>query len=156
MLRFPYLPEPLVGRAPPSLPSGAAARWRPLVPVRIHGPAGRSSFFPRALVDCGADDTIFPIDVATLLGIPLLPSTGHGLRWRGQAYPLRFAAVELELCDQVGSIFRWPAAVGFSPASVRFPLLGLAGCLCFLDATLRGDDRLIELEANRAYPGTIK
>jgi hypothetical protein len=36
MLRFPYLPEPLGGPPPPSLPAGATARWRPLLFARYY------------------------------------------------------------------------------------------------------------------------
>jgi hypothetical protein len=154
MLRYPYLPEVIVGPPPASLPSGAAVRWRPLLPVRVIGPGNCLRFYPRALLDTGADDTIFPLDVATLLGAALLPEAGHGVRWRGQRYPLRFGKVELELVDQSGSAWCWPAVVGFSPAPIRYPILGNAGGLQFLDASYRGDDRLVELETNRSYPGT--
>jgi len=40
MLRFPYLEEPLLGPPPPSLPAASTGRWRPLVPLTVHGPAG--------------------------------------------------------------------------------------------------------------------
>src|SRR5262245_65455016 len=99
MLRFVYLPEPLVGSVPPSLPAGASARWRPLAPIRVYGPSGRVRYFPRALLDPGADDTIFPLDLAALLGIALKSDTGHAARWRGQPYLLRFGDVDLELSD---------------------------------------------------------
>ncbi len=153
MLRFAYLPVPLGGTPPPSLSPGATVRWRSLVPVRVLGPSGGSRVFPRAVLDTGADDTVFPIDLATRLGVTLRADTGHRVIWRGQAHPLRFADIELELADTTGSAFRWPATVAFSPAPIRFPILGHAGCLCFFDATFRGHDRVVELEANRAYPG---
>jgi hypothetical protein len=105
-------------------------------------------------LDTGADDTIFPIDIATLVGVALRPDSGFGIRWRGQPYQLRFGDVELELADGSGAVWRWPATVGFTPAPIRYPILGNAGCLCFFDALFRGDDRLIELEANRLFPGT--
>jgi hypothetical protein len=97
MLRFAYLPEPLTGPPPPSLPAGVTARWRPLAPVRVYGPSGRLRYFPRALLDPGADDTVLPLDLAALLGIALKPDTGHAVRWRGQPYSLRFGDVDLEL-----------------------------------------------------------
>jgi hypothetical protein len=62
--------------------------------------------------------------------------------------------VELELSDESGSIYRWPATVGFSSAPIRYPILGNAGCLCFFDALFRGDDRIVELATNHSYPGT--
>jgi hypothetical protein len=154
MLRFDYLSEPLTGAPPPSLPPNSTARWRPLLPVRISGPSGRLRYFPRAILDSGADDTIFPLDVATLVGVTLRADAGHAIRWRGQSYQLRFGDVELELTDESGSVWRWPATVGFSPAPIRYPILGNAGCLCFFDALFRGDDRVVELETNQSYPGT--
>ncbi len=33
---------------------------------------------------------------------------GHGLRWRGQGYSLRFGDISLELCDGP-QVWRWPA-----------------------------------------------
>jgi hypothetical protein len=153
MLRFPYQDELLTGPAPPSLPAGATVRWRPLVPVEIIGPTGLSRQFSRAVVDPAADDTIFPLDTAQRIGARLLLDTGHRVRWRGQAHPLRFGGVELVL-DDGNSVWRWPAVVGFSPAPLRYPILGTAGCLQFIDGRFLGADQLVELETNRSYPGT--
>src|SRR5262245_2364372 len=152
MLRFPYLSEPL-SNPPPSLAAVATARWRPLVPVSVIGPSGKRRHFPRALLDPGADDTVFPIAVATLLAVTLRVDTGHGLRWRGQAYPRRFGDVSFELSDGQ-QIWRWPAVIGFAAAPVRYPILGLAGCLQYFDARFRGEDQIVEMETNGAYPGT--
>jgi hypothetical protein len=153
MLRFPYLEEPLVGLAPPSLPVGAVIRWRPLVPVTLIGPTGQMWDYGRAVLDPAADDTVFPLDTARRIGARLRPDTGHRIRWRGQLHALRFGDVELLLTDN-GSTWRWPAVVGFSPAPLRYPILGQSGCLEFLDARFLGADRILELETNRAYAGT--
>src|SRR5437870_1049605 len=153
MLQFPFQDEPLSGPPPPSLPAGVTVRWRPLIPVTIIGPTAKRRFFPRALLDPGADDTVFPLAVVGILGVTLRADSGHGLRWRGQGYSLRFGDVSLELCDGP-QVWRWPAVVGFSPAPIRYPILGLAGCLQFFDACFRGQDRIIELEINRSFSGT--
>lgn len=153
MLRFPYLDEPLTGPAPPSLPASAVVRWRPLVPVGIIGPGGIGRDFGRAVLDPAADDTVFPLDAARHIGALLRPDTGHRVRWRGQLHPLRFADGELLLTDN-SSIWRWPAVVGFSPALLRYPILGQAGCLQFMEARFFGEDLRAELETNRTYPGT--
>ena len=42
--------------------------------------------------------------------------------------------------------------VAFTAANVRYPLLGIAGCLEFLDARFLGQRRLLELEANPSLP----
>jgi hypothetical protein len=99
MLQFPYQAEPLGGSAPPSLPTAATYRWRPLVPVTILGPTGTHRFFPRAVLDPGADDTVFPLAFAPFLAVTLLADSSHGLRWRGQFHAMRFGHVELELSD---------------------------------------------------------
>jgi hypothetical protein len=153
MLRFPCQDEPLTGPAPPSLAGAATVRWRPLVPVTILGPGGVARHFGRAVLDPAADDTVFPLDTARRIGAPLLPDTGHRVRWRGQAHPLRFGAVELLLTDNT-SVWRWPAVVGFSPAPLRYPILGQAGCLQYLDARFLGADLAVEVETNRTYTGT--
>jgi hypothetical protein len=75
------------------------------------------------------------------------------VRWRGQLHPLRFGDAALLLTDN-GSVWRWSAVVGFSPAPLRYPILGQAGCLQFLDARFIGADLIVELETNRTYPGT--
>jgi len=53
-----------------------------------------------------------------------------------------------------GVVRSW-VVIGFSPAPIRYPILGLAGCLQYFDARFRGEDRIIELEINRLFPGTI-
>ena len=131
MLRFPYQEELLTGPAPPSLPTGAVVRWRPLVPVTIFGPTGHSRHYLRAVVDPGSDDTVFPLVTAQRIGAVLRPDTGHRVRWRGRLHSLRFGDVELVLDDGAGG-WRWPAVVAFSPAPIPYPILGTA--LQFMDA----------------------
>jgi hypothetical protein len=154
MLRFPYQDELLTGPPPPTLPTGTTVRWRPLVPVEVVGPAGISRQFGRAVVDPAADDTVFPMDTAARIGVQFRPDSGHGVRWRGQLHPLRFADVELIL-DDGAALLRWPALVAFSPASIRYPILGQGGCLHFLDAGFFGLDRIVTLQPNPSYPGTM-
>jgi hypothetical protein len=151
-LRFPYQDEMLTGPPPPSLPASAVVRWRPLIPVTIFAPGGLFRDFGRAVLDPASDDTVFPLSTAQLIGIHLRPDTGHRVRWRGQLHPLRFGDAELVITDNI-SVWRWPAVVGFSPAPIRYPILGQAGCLQFIDADFLGADRMAELEINRDYPG---
>lgn len=152
MLEFPYLDEPVGGPSPPSLPAGSSLRWRPFIPVTVVGPAGRH-FSPRALLDTGADDSVFPLGVAQRLGVHLQSGTQHGVRWRGQKYGIQFGSVELLISDGKSN-WRWPAVVGFSAAPIRYPILGQAGCLAYINATFFGDDRIIRLQTNKAYPGS--
>jgi hypothetical protein len=154
ILRFPYQDEPFTGPPPPSLPAGAGAVWRPLIPITLIGPTGKFRAYTRAILDPGADDTVFTIDTARRLAISLLPHTGHGLRWRGQLHALRFGKVELQIAADDGSVWQWPAVIAFSPAPLRYPILGQAGCLQFFDARFLGADLAVELEANPTFPGT--
>jgi hypothetical protein len=39
-------------------------------------------------------------------------------------------------------------------SNVRYPLLGISGCLEFLDAEFLGNERAIELEAKASIPVT--
>jgi hypothetical protein len=95
----------------------------------------------------------FPLDTATRIGIPLRPPLGHGVRWRGQLHPLRFGDADLLLTDN-GSVWRWTAVIGFSPAPLRYPILGQAGFLQYLNARFLGADLIVEVETNTTYSGT--
>jgi hypothetical protein len=139
----------------PSLPAGTTVHWGPLLPVAVLGPTGLIRRFGRALLDCGADDTIFPLDTVLRIQVPLLPDLGHRIRWRGQSHPLRFGPVDLELTDG-HSTWRWSVVAGFSLAPIAYPILGINGCLQFVDARLLGADLVVELETNRLYTGTIR
>ncbi|MCL4205251.1 MAG: hypothetical protein KJ000_22440 [Pirellulaceae bacterium] len=154
MLQYPYQPVPLVGTPPPSIPLDTTVRWRPFAPVTIIGPTGISRRFQRALIDSGADDSVFPLEIAARLHVVLRPYTGHVLRWRGQPYELRYGDVELELSDEDSSC-RGTATVCFSAAPMSYRILGHAGCLQFFDSTFRGADLIVELEPNASYPGSI-
>jgi hypothetical protein len=155
MIEYRYRPEPLLGAPPPTLPSTAALRFRPLVPLRVFGSGGRSRLFLKAVVDTGADETVLPWATATQIGAALLPASGHSLRWRGSSFPLRFARVELQLSTARASC-RWPATVAITSAPLTYPLLGITGCLEFFDVLFRGEDRIIEFSPTNAFPGVYK
>lgn len=123
------------------------------MPVKVIGPGGRYRAFGLAILDSAADDTVLPFDLMRSLGIALRPYTGHGVRWRGQLHALRFGTVELEIAA-AGSVWRWPAVVGFSPAPIRYPILGQTGFIQFMNARFLGADLAVELEANHTFPGT--
>lgn len=151
-LRFPYQAVQLSGPPPPSLPSSSIARWRPLVPVSILGPTSMRSY-GAAVLDSGCDDTLFSLMIANKIGVAFLPQTGAHI-YRGTAYSIQYAQVQLELTDG-SELWSWPAVLGFSQARFRYPLLGQAGCLEFMDVTFKGKDRLILLETNDSYPAKL-
>jgi hypothetical protein len=133
-------------------PSPKTAPLRPFVQIRIRG-FGKARRFRLALVDTGSVSTVFPSEVAPLIGV-VLGGRQHTLHWRGQTYPIEFQTVELEL-EQAGTLWRWRAPVGFSSAPLAYPLLGLQGCLEFMDAKFLGADHLVELEIDRLFPGNV-
>lgn len=142
MIHFPYLVD---------LQTGVPC-WRPIVPVMIKRLAVRRR--TKAIVDTGSNDSIFPVRMASVLGIPLGTSSSHRLIWRGQSFPLQFATVDLELSDGWAG-FRWPASVGFTPAPIPYSLLGIRGCLQFFDATFCGKDMAVEFTINPSFPGAV-
>jgi hypothetical protein len=68
---------------------------------------------------------------------------------------LRYGDVTLELADDEGNVLTWPAVIAFSAAPVRYPLLGVCGCLEFLDVTFRGAERSVELQPNVSFPQLV-
>lgn len=153
MLEFPYQPERIRGNTPPSLASGERYQWRPLIPIKLLCPSGVVLRFDRALIDCGSHDTVLPLQAMSFGGIAPLAASGYRVRWSGLLHDLQFGRAELRL--EGSAIYQWTAVVGFTSASIRYPLLGVAGFLQYFDLTLRGAARMIELTPNATYPGTI-
>lgn len=152
MLQFPYQDEQLKGTTPHSPPSTATYRFRPLIPIAIGRPLRRWQT-TKAVLDIGADDTIFPTAIMQLIGAVALPDRGSRIIWQGKRFTIQYAQVRLFMADDV-STYSWQATVAFTPAPLKYPLLGLAGCLQYFDARFRGADRTVELDANWSYPGT--
>lgn len=78
------------------------------------------------------------------------------MRWRGQSYALRYGNVKLQLTDGTANSVRWTATVAFTTANIRYPLLGMTGCLEFLDARFLGMNRLLELETNASLDAVVQ
>ena len=72
---FAYLALPT--KRPVAPLGGGMVRHRPIVPVRVFGPLG--SRLLDGCIDCGSDDTIFPLSLARQLGIDLRGSSRRGL-----------------------------------------------------------------------------
>jgi hypothetical protein len=141
-------------RAPrPVLPLGGRyVHPRPLVPVTLIGPV--DSYVRYALLDTAADYVVFRETVAATIGIdltnaPVGSATGAGMT----NVPLRFARVMLRLASNQERR-EWNAWVGFTSASLTYPMLGFAGCLQFFDTWFRGALEEVELTVNSLYPGT--
>ena len=134
-MRVPYV----LFTASAPLPSlrGGTVRARPIMAVRVYGPAGDTLI--EGLLDTGADDVILPAWVAPMVGIDLLPIPEHTIQLAGRPHPVRcrFAPVTLRITDGVQETYEWPAAVGFSPVPMKRGLFGHAGFLEFFDANFR-------------------
>lgn len=148
-MHFPYesfpVPTPVVSLG------GRTARPKPVVPTTLIGPTG--SHFDRCFLDTGADDTVFPEYLAAKLGIDLTNAPARSATGVGMTpYLIRYAEVILRVTD--GTEFReWPAWVGFTPAALRRPLLGFAGCLQFFTAAFDGEREQVTLAVTARYPG---
>jgi len=126
--------------------------FRPEVPIRLHGPNGSDDF--QALVDTGADNTVFPKALADALGIPLIAGTGPAAQaFGGQKIALSYADVELELIHAQGNL-RWLARVYFVADEAAEPtvILGHQGFLDYFTATFRGEECALDLEPNSYLP----
>src|SRR5947209_19817350 len=91
---------------------GRTVRLKPVVTITVIGPTGQDS--RPILLDSGADDVVFPMPVATRLGVQLAGAPHHLASGAGARSPvgLHFAPVILELTDGVDR-YRWRAQVGF-------------------------------------------
>jgi hypothetical protein len=120
--------------------------------VGLVGPAGTDA--KEALLDSGADDTVFPERMAVRIGLdltnaPVGTASGFGLA----VGVLRYAEVTLRLTDG-REYCEWPARVGFTAAPMKRPLLGFAGFLQFFRALFDGEKEEVELTTTARYPGT--
>ena len=106
--------------------TGVTDIYRPMVRVRVSGPTGAQRL--SALVDTGADFTLFPRSPATLLGIT--PDDTHPCPMAGlSGSPIMAspAQVDLELASPSQS-YRWEGLVGFIEPAPNCLILGHAGC----------------------------
>ncbi len=128
-------------------------RYKPIIGITIIGP--RDGQLRQVLVDTGADDIVFPENVAARIGVDLsaaLPGSSHGVG-ASQPLPVLFAPVILYLDDSKES-FRWRAVVGFAPLRSKYGLFGIAGGLQYFRMTLDVDDRELLLVAKPSLPVT--
>jgi hypothetical protein len=148
-MRFRYVP---LATTRPIYPLGGAwVRHRPLLAIEIAGPLG--SRFLDAVLDSGADDTIFPEHLAPRLGVVLANAPeGESAAVGGAPLVYRYASVTLRLADHYEEC-EWEAIVGFIAAPLRRPILGQAGVLQFFDVQLLGAHRETILTPNPSFAG---
>lgn len=151
-MRFPYLPLPT--RRPVFSLGGVRVRYRPIVPVQIIGPLGSRSF--DCCLDCGTDDTIFPLPLIKILGIHLTspPDEGESLPVGGHPVTYPYGLVELRISDGAEA-YEWRATVGFIDTPLAWPLLGLAGFFQFFDVELLGARLEAVLKPSASFTGRV-
>jgi hypothetical protein len=151
-VKFAYLPDQ--AKAPQVSLAGGVVRPHPVIAVGLF--SSQRDCLVDGLLDTGADDIVFPMSVATQLGLDVsqAPSQAIHLVGRGQPFKAYYVPLELRLTDGV-EVYQWSALVGFVTLPFRRGLLGYAGFLQFFDAEFRGADREVILTPNRSFPGQI-
>lgn len=128
---------------------------RPIVTVRISGPKADARW--DALVDTGADETVFPLSLAELLGVELdeeITSVAAGIS--GDRLKIHYGEVGLEI-EADGTRAAWRTTVGFvdfGRADDEVIILGHGGCLDYFTATFDGENAVLELRPNSLLPSS--
>src|SRR5260370_573035 len=127
---FSPTPLPMLG--------GATVLPRPILHVRISGPAG--DHLTDGLLDTGADYTVFELAFVPQIGLDLSNAPQSAVQLVGRkSFTCAYAQVQLRISDGKET-FDWHAVVGFVPFRLRRPLLGYSGFLQFFDAEFHGAD----------------
>ena len=139
-------PQPVVSLG------GRFSRPRPIIPLTLIVPNRTKLLI--ALLDTGAEDTVFPESYAAQLGIDLTNApVGEAQGVGSRPIPLRYANLTLRIADN-NEQREWPAIVAFAPLQGRLPMLGCASFLQYFTACFHGDLEFVELTVNALYPGT--
>jgi hypothetical protein len=146
-MTFPY--QRYAVEASPVFSRGVV--YRPEITLRIIGGAGDAII--HALVDTGADGTLFPRSIGEAIGATIYEKSTATVRGLG-GEPLTVVAgeVEIEVADG-DERHRWTMPVGFT--SLQDPqdevaILGHAGFLDYFEATFNGQGH--ELHLSRLIP----
>ena len=147
-MKFPYTLNIV-----PSIDTGdEIVLLRPEIPLRVYGPRGHVDVL--ALVDTGADNSIFPSSIAADLGIEMTAGRGPGATaFGGQRIQLSYADVLLELFNAEQDAIRWRARLYFADfADEKAVVLGHEGFLDHFTATFIGEECMLDLEPNANMP----
>jgi predicted aspartyl protease len=119
---------------------------RPEIPVTLIGPRGQLSAV--ALVDTGADHTIFPIRFSKLLGIQVSNASNlSAFAFGGQRISLQSGELLLRIEDEFERI-EWRTEVSFfdfPSIAAENIVLGHSAFLDYLVATFNGEHSELEL-----------
>lgn len=134
-------------------PKHCSNSGRPVITIRVVGPKSDARW--DALVDSGADETLFPLSLADALGIELdqqMTSEAAGIS--GDRRKIFYGDVELRI-ESVQEFVAWKTTVGFvdfGSVSDEVIILGHGGCLDFFTATFDGENAKLELVPNAFLP----
>jgi predicted aspartyl protease len=126
---------------------------RPVMTIRVVGPNADARW--DALVDSGADETLFPLSLADVLGVELdqeLVSEAAGIS--GDRLKIQYGDVELRIESDTETV-AWKTTVGFvdfGSARDEVIILGHGGCLDFFTAIFDGENAELELIPNALLP----
>lgn len=139
----------------PVLGAQEGITFQPKIPIQVFGPKGETRF--DALVDTGADLTIFPRFNADHVGADLHERNLAHTSGIGEGNVKLFYAEGIELGLQVdGELYRWSAPVWFSESDESPALLGRKGFLEYFTATFDGDNHILTLKPNKRFSGIAK
>lgn len=134
----------------PTVPKGVV--YRPMVSIRIIGPLDHVNV--RALVDTGADETIFPVSIAEAIGAEMDEAESVSLEGiGGHMVQAVLGTVEIEI--GVGkSLTRWQQRARFVPSSLddEVPILGHVGFLQYFATLFDGKRHQMTLTPNGTFP----
>lgn len=129
---------------------------RPVIPIRV---VGQSTFMRcNALVDTGADETLFPSAIARALGVEFETGvTSEALGFTGDGVSIRFGRVTIEI-ESDGETVAWTDTVGFADfpeSDDLMVILGHGGCLDYFLAVFDGERGELELTPNAFFADVI-
>jgi hypothetical protein len=118
---------------------------RPVIPVRLIGPAGSHVF--HGLLDTGADETFITREMADVLGVAIKEDAGYDVMSASGDMAVRCGKLSIQL-SQGDEEYRWPLTAGVVDRRWREAILGHAGFLEYFDATFLGAQGEVVLTRN--------
>ena len=131
--------------APSPTRPGVTIISRPVIPVRLVGPAGAHVFY--GLLDTGADETFITQEMADVLGVAIEKDAGYQIMSAGGEMDVRCGAISVQI-SQGKEQYSWPLTAGIVDRPWREAILGHAGFLEFFDAVFLGAKSQVVLTRN--------
>jgi hypothetical protein len=148
MERFSY--EEIEAR--PSYADKRTSIWRPVIPFSVRGLSGR--FDGKALVDTGASESLFPMDIwDEVEPAHVVGETGALEAANGTRIEVIYGTVDLGI--KLGrKRFWWSAVVGFTKDR-KEAVLGDAGFMRYFSVTFNRPERILTIREPLRLPKAI-